>query len=172
MIKLRGRVWKFGKNIDTDRIISGRYVSGVDPTIYAKHVMEAADPGFACKITPGDIIVADTNFGCGSSRESAPLAIKHAGIAAVIATNFARTFYRNAINIALPILESEDAFEGTRDGEELEINTLQGVIRNISTGTEFTFEPFNEMVQQIMAKGGLEAFVADQLARRKGIQDE
>lgn len=164
MEKIKGRVWKFGKNIDTDVIIAGRYCNTIDYDELAKHCMEDLDPNFTRKISPGDIIVADTNFGCGSSREVAPLAIKHAHIAAVVATNFARIFYRNCINVALPIFESEDAYAGIDEGDEIEIDPATGVIKNLTKGREFSSAPFPEFVQRIMAKGGLIGYAEDRLA--------
>jgi len=118
---IKGRTWRFGADIDTDAIIPARYLNTSDPEELARHVMEDADPGFPEKVKPGDIIVADKNFGCGSSREHAPIAIKAAGIQAVVAKSFARIFYRNAFNIGLPIFESSEASEKIREGDEIEI---------------------------------------------------
>lgn len=162
---LRGRVWKFGKNIDTDAIIPARHCNTADPRELAKHCMEDADPDFVKKMTPGDFIVADSNFGCGSSREVAPIAIKAAGVSAVIAKSFARIFFRNAINIGLPILECPAAAEGLREGDEVEVNTAAGVIRNLTTGAEFRAAPFPEFLQQIIARSGLLAYVEERLVR-------
>lgn len=167
MEKIRGRAWKFGKNIDTDVIIAGRYCNIIDYDELAKHCMEDIDPNFVRKIAPGDIIVADTNFGCGSSREVAPLAIKHARIAAVVATNFARIFYRNSINVALPIFESEDAYAGIDEGDEIEIDPSTGVIENLTKGRKFSSAPFPEFVQRIMAKGGLIGYAEERLAAQR-----
>src|SRR4030067_851436 len=138
---LRGRVWKFGDNIDTDAIIPARYLNTSDPEELAKHVMEDADRNFASKVKAGDLIVAGANFGCGSSREHAPIAMKAAGIQAVAAKSFARIFYRNAFNIGLPIFESEEASEKIREGDEIEIDADRGKIRNITKGEEYTAKP-------------------------------
>lgn len=166
MEKIRGRAWKFGKNIDTDVIIAGRYCNTIDYDELAKHCMEDIDPDFVKKISRGDIIVADTNFGCGSSREVAPLAIKHAGIGAVVATNFARIFYRNSINVALPIFEAEDAYAGIEQGDEVEIDPSTGIIKDLTNGRQFVAAPFPEFVQRIMAKGGLLGYAEDRLAQQ------
>ncbi|MDA8188637.1 MAG: 3-isopropylmalate dehydratase small subunit [Dehalococcoidales bacterium] len=167
MDKIRGRVWKFGKNVDTDVIIPGRYCNSIDYDELAKHCMEDIDPDFVRKMSPGDIIVADTNFGCGSSREVAPLAIKHAKVAAVVATSFARIFYRNSINVAVPIFESEDAWAGTDEGDELEIDPSTGEIRNVTKGRSFNSAPFPEFVQQIMSSGGLVGYAEARLAAQQ-----
>ncbi|MCL5961286.1 MAG: 3-isopropylmalate dehydratase small subunit [Chloroflexi bacterium] len=161
---MRGRAWKYGKNVDTDAIIAARYCTSTDPNELAKHCMEDLDPGFVAKKAVGDIIVADSNFGCGSSREVAPLCIKAAGVAAVVAANFARIFYRNAINIGLPILESPDACEGISDGDEVEIDLDAGTIRNLTRGDEFRSAPFPPFMQHIIARGGLMGYVEDRLA--------
>ena len=131
---LKGRAFKFGDDINTDEIIPARYLNTSDPQELAKHVMEDADPEFPKKVKPGDIIVAGKNFGCGSSREHAPIAIKAAGVSAVIAKSFARIFYRNAINIGLPIFESPEAVEGIEEGDIVEINPETGVIKNLTKG--------------------------------------
>lgn len=167
MGKIRGFAWKFGKNINTDVIIAGRYVNTTDPDELACHCMEDICPGFVNMIAPGDIIIADKNFGCGSSRESAPLAIKHAGISAVIAVSFARIFFRNAINIGLPVFQSADAYTGTDQGDEIEINPYTGLIKNLSKQNMFTYEPFNRTVLQIIEKGGLIPYVGERLAALK-----
>ena len=158
-MKYSGKVHKFGADIDTDAIIPARYLNTFDPCELALHCMEDADPDFPHKVKPGDIIVADKNFGCGSSREHAPIAIKGAGVSCVIASSFARIFYRNAINIGLPILECEAAVEGIKAGDEVEIELESGHIKNLSSGEEFQAMPFPEFMQGIMAKGGLINYV-------------
>ena len=159
-MKLRGKVWKFGADIDTDAIVPARYLSTSDPAELAKHCMEDADPDFVHKIQPGDIIVADRNFGCGSSREHAPIAIKAAGLSCVVAPSFARIFYRNAFNMGLPIFESPDAFAGVDEGDEIEVDAASGVIRNLTRGTEFQAAPIPPFMQQLIADGGLMAHLA------------
>ncbi len=155
---LRGRVWKFGDNIDTDVIIPARYLTTSNPEELAKHVMEDApnlQGEFAQKVKPGDIIVAGRNFGCGSSREHAPIAIKAAGIQAVIAKSFARIFYRNAFNIGLPIFESEEAVENIREGDEIEIKLDKGIIRNLTKKEQYTTKPIPPFMQELISAGGL-----------------
>lgn len=163
---ITGRVWKYGKDIDTDLIIAGRYCNLIDAVELGKHAMEDLDPNFAQQVKPGDIVVAESNFGCGSSREVAPLALKGAGVSAVIATNFARIFYRNAINIGLPIFESPEAAEAITQGHRVEIDPASGVIRDLDTKKQFKSTPFPEFMQMIIAKGGLLPYVEEQLAKR------
>jgi len=148
-----GRVWKFGNDIDTDVIIPGKYLRTKDMQVFAAHAMEGIDPEFAKKVTPGDIIVAGTNFGCGSSREQAPLALKHAGIACIVAKSFARIFFRNAINIGLPLLEADVDCE---EGDEVEIDLLKGEIRVIGNGT-FKGNRLPDFLLEILTAGGLVA---------------
>jgi len=157
----KGKTWKFGANIDTDAIIPARYLNTSIPEELAKHCMEDADPSFPDKVSKGDIMVAEKNFGCGSSREHAPIALKAAGISCVVAPTFARIFYRNAINIGLPILECEEAVKGIKEGDVVEVNTDTGVIKNVTTGLEFQATPFPEFMQKIMAVGGLMAYVKE-----------
>ncbi|NOZ25674.1 MAG: 3-isopropylmalate dehydratase small subunit [Nitrospirae bacterium] len=152
---IRGRTWRFGADIDTDAIIPARYLNTSDPHELAKHVMEDADPGFPGKVKAGDIIVADKNFGCGSSREHAPIAIKAAGIQAVVAKSFARIFYRNAFNIGLPIFESAEASEKIREGDEIEIDADSGIIRNLSRNEEYHAKPIPPFMQELIEAGGL-----------------
>ncbi len=152
---LKGKVWRFGNDIDTDAIIPARYLNTSDPGELALHVMEDADKGFALKIQAGDIIVAGKNFGCGSSREHAPIAIKAAGIHAVIAKSFARIFYRNSFNIGLPIFESDEASEKIREGEIIEIDADKGIIKNLSTGEQYTANPIPPFMQELIGAGGL-----------------
>ncbi|MGE5894396.1 MAG: 3-isopropylmalate dehydratase small subunit [bacterium] len=152
---LKGTSWKFGSNIDTDAIIPARYLTTSDPAELAKHVMEDADPAFPNKVKRGDIIVAGSNFGCGSSREHAPIAIKAAGIQAVIAPSFARIFYRNSFNIGLPIFESSEASIGIAEGDELEIDADTGIIRNLTKKEEYRAKPIPPFMQELIQAGGL-----------------
>ena len=154
-MKAKGRVFKYKDNVDTDVIIPARYLNTSDPKELAAHCMEDLDPDFSRKVKPGDIIVAGKNFGCGSSREHAPLAIKAAGVTCVIAATFARIFYRNAINIGLAILESPEAVQGTDAGDELEIDFDRGTIVNLTKNKVFSAQPFPEFMQKIMAADGL-----------------
>ncbi|NLU50756.1 MAG: 3-isopropylmalate dehydratase small subunit [Syntrophomonadaceae bacterium] len=159
----RGKVHKFGADIDTDAIIPARYLNTSDPRELARHCMEDADPAFPEKVVEGDIIVAGKNFGCGSSREHAPLAIQAAGVSCVVATSFARIFYRNAINIGLPILECEAAVEDARPGDELEIDLNGGNIRNLTLGKAYQATPFPGFMQEIMARGGLINYIKERM---------
>jgi len=152
---LKGKVWKFGDNIDTDAIIPARYLNTSDPGELARHVMEDADKEFPTKVKSGDIIIAGANFGCGSSREHAPIAIKVAGIQAVIAKSFARIFYRNSFNIGLPIFESLEASDKIRQGDEIEIDADRGVIKNISQNEQYTAKPIPPFMQELISAGGL-----------------
>ncbi len=152
---LKGRVWKFGNNINTDEIIPARYLNTSDPKELAKHLMEDADKEFASKIKSGDIIIAGVNFGCGSSREHAPIAIKAAGIQAVIAKSFARIFYRNAFNIGLPIFESDEAAEKIEAGNEIEIYADKGIIKSITKNEQYTAKPIPSFMQELISAGGL-----------------
>ncbi|MDR1630356.1 MAG: 3-isopropylmalate dehydratase small subunit [Oscillospiraceae bacterium] len=151
----RGSVHKFGDNIDTDVIIPARYLNSFSEAELASHCMEDIDKEFKNNVKPGDVIVAGKNFGCGSSREHAPISIKASGISCVIAESFARIFYRNAINIGLPIIESAEAAKRIAAGEELEIDFKTGKIKNLSTNEEFLTEPFPEFIRKIIEKGGL-----------------
>jgi 3-isopropylmalate/(R)-2-methylmalate dehydratase small subunit len=152
---LKGKTWKFGDNIDTDAIIPARYLNTSDPKELARHVMEDADKNFALKVKAGDLIIAGTNFGCGSSREHAPIAIKAADIQAVVAKSFARIFYRNAFNIGLPIFESEEASEKIKEGDEIEIDADKGKIRNLTKGEEYTAKSIPPFMQELISAGGL-----------------
>lgn len=154
-MRIKGRTWRFSADVDTDAIIPARYLNTSDPHELANHVMEGADPEFPQKVKPGDIIVAEKNFGCGSSREHAPIAIKAAGIQAAVAKNFARIFYRNAINIGLPIFESPEASEKIREGDEIEIDAGSGSIRNLTTGEQYRAEPIPPFMQELIDAGGL-----------------
>jgi 3-isopropylmalate/(R)-2-methylmalate dehydratase small subunit len=152
---LKGRVWKFGNNINTDAIIPSRYLNTSDPKVLARHVMEDADKEFPAKVKSGDIIIAGVNFGCGSSREHAPIAIKAAGIHAVIAKSFARIFYRNAFNIGLPIFELLEASEKIKQGDEIEIDADKGIIKNITKDEQYASKPIPSFMQELIAAGGL-----------------
>jgi len=156
---MKGKVWKFGDNVNTDEIIPARYLNTSDPNELAAHVMEDADPSFAGKVSRGDIIVAGENFGCGSSREHAPLAIKTAGVGCVVAKSFARIFFRNAINIGLPIVEAPGAAAESGGGDLLEVDLGAGTARNFRTGKTYKFEPFPPELQGIIAAGGLMNYV-------------
>ena len=146
--------WKFGDNIDTDVIIAARYLNTSEPALLAKHVMEDADPSFSSKVSKGDIIVAGENFGCGSSREHAPIAIKAAGVDIVIAKSFARIFYRNAFNTGLLILECKDT-DKIDEGDKLEVSLGNGSIKNLSKNEEYKFEAMPEFMQELVKAGGL-----------------
>lgn len=155
----RGKVWKLGANIDTDAIIPARYLNTTDPQEMAMHLFEDIDPYFLKKIQAGDILVAAENFGCGSSREHAPLAIKYAGISCVVAKSFARIFYRNAFNMGLPILESTAAAEETEQGDELLIDITQGTIENLNSQKIYKAQPIPPFMQELIAAGGLMNYV-------------
>jgi 3-isopropylmalate/(R)-2-methylmalate dehydratase small subunit len=151
----RGRAFCFGDDIDTDAIIPARYLSTSDPAVLKKHCMEDADPAFASTVKPGDIIVAGKNFGCGSSREHAPIAIKASGVGCVIAGSFARIFFRNSFNMGLPIFESEEASNAITEGHLVEVDAGNGIIRNLTTGAEFRARPIPDFMQQLIEDGGL-----------------
>jgi 3-isopropylmalate dehydratase small subunit len=152
---LKGKVWKFGADVDTDAIIAARYLSATDPEELAGHVLEGLMPDFPNRVKSGDLIVAGKNFGCGSSREHAPLALKAAGVACVIARSFARIFYRNAFNLGLPLLESAEAADGIADGDELLVDLATSTIKNLSQGAEFQARPIPPFMQELLADGGL-----------------
>lgn len=154
-MKAKGNVFKYGDNVDTDVIIPARYLNSSDPAELATHCMEDIDKDFIHKVAKGDIIVAHKNFGCGSSREHAPIAIKAAGVSCVIAETFARIFYRNAINIGLPIIECPEASKGIEAGDEVEVDFDSGLITNLSKGTTFRGQPFPPFMQKIIAAEGL-----------------
>ena len=155
MMKALGHVFKYGDNVDTDVIIPARYLNTTDPQELAKHCMEDIDPDYVNRVAPGDVMVAGWNFGCGSSREHAPLVIKTCGTGCVIAKSFARIFYRNAINIGLPILECEAAADEIASGDRVSIDFDTGVIMDVTTGKTYQAEPFPPFIQNIIAKGGL-----------------
>lgn len=158
-MKMRGKAWKFGDNIDTDAIIAARYLLTTDDTELGSHLMEDIRPGFRDMISPGDIILAGENFGCGSSREHAPLAFKGAGITAIVAANFARIFYRNAFNMGLPIFESAEAAAAVREGDEIEIDAGTGRIANLTKGETYQAQAVPPFMQELIAAGGLMAYL-------------
>jgi len=166
MQKIAGKVWNFGKDIDTDLIIAARYLNTSDPKELAKHAMEDADPEFVSKMSPGDIIVAGENFGCGSSREHAPIALKAAGIAAVVAPTFARIFYRNAFNMGLPIFELPESAE-IKEGESISIDMDAGTITNVTTGKVYNFIPIPAFMQELLNAGGLMNYAAEEIAKQE-----
>ena len=154
-MSVKGRVFKYGNDVDTDVIIPARHLTSADPAHLASHCMEDIDPDFVNRVKAGDVMVAGENFGCGSSREHAPVAIKASGITLVIASSFARIFYRNAINVGLPIMECPEASSAINNGDEIEADFDTGVIRDLTTGESFTAKPFPEFIKQIIDAGGL-----------------
>jgi 3-isopropylmalate/(R)-2-methylmalate dehydratase small subunit len=154
-VKQKGKVWIFGDDINTDLIIPGKYLELVDPEEMAEHAMEGIDPDFPEKIQEGDIIVGGTNFGCGSSREHAPLALKYAGIGAVIAESFARIYYRNSINIGLPALECPGITEAVEEGDVVEVDVTGGTVKNTRTSDELNFTPLPDFMVEVLNDGGL-----------------
>jgi len=165
-MKLKGKVFKYGADVNTDVIIPARYLNLSEPAELAKHCMEDIDASFLKKVKPGDIIMATTNFGCGSSREHAPMAIKAAGVSCVIAASFARIFFRNAINIGLPLLECPESVVGTDVGDILEVDLLKGKIKNITKGQTFNARPYPDFMAELIAAGGLIEYTKKRLARR------
>jgi 3-isopropylmalate/(R)-2-methylmalate dehydratase small subunit len=164
---INGHVHKYGDNIDTDVIIPARYCTAFTEKELAPHALEDLDANFVKKVKKGDIIVAGRNFGCGSSRENAPIAIKGVGISCVIAKSFARIFYRNSINIGLPILEIDDAVDDAENGDELEIDLVNGNIKNVSKNKTYHVPPFPEMIQQIINVGGMVEFAKRRIAEKR-----
>lgn len=163
---MKGFAHTYGKNVDTDVIIPGKYCNIIDAAELGKHALEGIDPEYTARMKPGDIIVADTNFGCGSSREVAPIAIKGSGTSAVIAKSFARIFYRNALNIGMPIFESPEAVDGIQAGDEIEIDPPSGTIRNLTRDQTYQATPFPEFMQSLIDAGGLVPYVERRLAER------
>ena len=162
-MKFQGTAHKYGRDIDTDVIIPARYLNTSVAEELAKHCMEDLDAGFVSKVAPGDILVADENFGCGSSREHAPISIKAAGISVIIAKSFARIFYRNAINTGLPIMESPEAVDAISDGDTLSVDADTGTITNETTGTSWQAQPFPPFIKDIIEQGGLVESVKQKL---------
>ncbi len=164
---LKGKVHKYGANVDTDVIIPARYLNVSDPAELAKHCMEDIDPAFVSKVQLGDIIMASTNFGCGSSREHDPPAIKGAGISCIVAKSFARIFFRNAINIGLPLLECDEAVDKTETGDRLEVELSSGKIKNLSRDMAFIAKPYPDFMAELIAAGGLIEYTKKRLASRR-----
>jgi 3-isopropylmalate dehydratase small subunit len=170
MSALRGRAWKFGDNVDTDQVIPAKYaIYSLDERKLGEHAMEGVpgNEGWAQRVTAGDMLVAGSNFGCGSSREIAPIAIRGAGISCVIADSFARIFFRNAINLGYPILQSPQAAEAVEQGDELEVDLAEGVIRNLTRGDEYRAEAFPEFMAELMNMGGLVPWVRRRLEEQR-----
>lgn len=166
-MQFRGKAWKFGDDVDTDVIIPARYLVTIDPKELAEHAMEDIDPEFAGKVQEGDIIVAGKNFGCGSSREHAPIALKAAGVSVIVADSFARIFYRNSINIGLPVVECPEATAEAEDGDIFEIDTDEGGVLNTRTGKSYSAKPYPEYVQAIIKEGGLMNAAARRVKERQ-----
>ncbi|MGC8766726.1 MAG: 3-isopropylmalate dehydratase small subunit [Brevinematia bacterium] len=164
---IKGKVWKYGDDIDTDKIIPARYLNTTDPGELAKHCLEDEDPTFASKVQNRDILVAGKNFGSGSSREHAVIAIKAVGVSAVVAKSFARIFFRNSINRALPIVESPEAVENTDTGDILEIDLEKGIVKNLTKGKEFNIKPFPKVLFEIFKHGGLMNYAKARINSKK-----
>lgn len=162
-MKISGKAWKFGDHVDTDGIIAGRYCASQDPEDLGRHVMEDIAPDFRTQVKAGDLIVAGGNFGCGSSREQAPMAIRGAGVSCVIAESFARIFFRNSINIGLPILESPEAAGAIEEGDEVEVDLETGVIRNLTQGATYQAAAYPESIRKIISQGGLLNAIRDKI---------
>ncbi len=162
-MEYQGKTWKFGDDIDTDAIIPARYLNTSDPAELAKHVMEDADAEFPNKISTGDIIIGGKNFGCGSSREHAPIAIQAAGISCVIAKSFARIFYRNAFNIGLPIFESAEGAASIAEGDDIKVDVNTGIIYNLTKGEQYQATAFPAFMQELINAGGLVNFVRERV---------
>jgi len=160
---LEGTAWRYGRDVDTDVIIPARYLTATEARELGAHCLEDLDPEFASRVQPGDMIVAEENFGSGSSREHAPLAIKGCGVSCVIASSFARIFYRNAINVGLPILECPEAVKDIRTGHRLRVDLETGRVENLTTGNTFQAQPFPEFAREIISLGGLTAYVRRRL---------
>ena len=154
-MKIEGRIWKFGSDVDTDAIIPARYLNQTDPKELAKHIMEEERPDFLRAVKKGDILLADKNFGCGSSREHAPLALKASGVSCIIAKTFARIFYRNSLNLGLPLLESSEASEGIKDGDRVRVNLGTGEIFDLTQNKKFRANPIPAFMQDLLKDGGL-----------------
>ncbi|MGC2423572.1 MAG: 3-isopropylmalate dehydratase small subunit [Nitrospirota bacterium] len=164
-MKLKGKAWKFGADIDTDAIIPARYLNTSEPSELAKHLMEdSKQPDFIKKMGKGDIIVADKNFGCGSSREHAPIAIKAAGVSCVVAKTFARIFYRNSFNMGLPIFECPEAVDGISQGDAIEVDAEKGIIKNLTTKKTYQANPIPPFMQELISAGGLMEWVKKKVA--------
>lgn len=164
---IKGKVWKYGDNIDTDKIIPARYLNTTDPGELAKHCLEDEDPTFASKVQKGDILVAGRNFGSGSSREHAVISIRSAGVSAVVAKSFARIFFRNSINRALPIVECPEAVDSTETGDILEIDLERGIVKNLTKNREFKIKPFPPVLFEIFKHGGLMNYARARIEKAK-----
>ena len=164
---MKGKVHKYGADVNTDVIIPARYLNLSDPDELARHCMEDIDAEFVSRVKPGDIMVATTNFGCGSSREHAPLAIKASGISCIIAKSFARIFFRNAINIGLPLLECEEAADKIEAGDSVEVDLAAGRVNNLTKGQKFTAKPYPDFMAELIAAGGLIEHTKKRLATRR-----
>lgn len=164
-MKMKGKAWKFGDDVNTDLIIPARYLNTSDHKELGEHCMEDANPDFVKKVSKGDFIVGGKNFGCGSSREHAPISIRACGVSAVIAKDFARIFFRNAINTGLPVFESEEASKGIESGDELEIDVDSGTIKNLTKDKEYKAKPLPGFAQNIIKEGGLLAYVKNKGAK-------
>jgi 3-isopropylmalate/(R)-2-methylmalate dehydratase small subunit len=162
-----GTIHKYGRDVDTDVIIPARYLNTSDPAELASHCMEDIDAGFAARVQPGDIIVADENFGCGSSREHAPVSIKASGVSVVVAASFARIFYRNAINTGLPIVVCPEAAHEARSGDRLKVDVVAGVVENVTQGRRYEADAFPPFMQELIGAGGLLPFVKDRLGGKE-----
>lgn len=162
---MKGKVWKFGDDIDTDIIIPGRYLILRGEDELAEHAMEGLDPEFPKKVSKGDVIVAGKNFGCGSSREHAPVALKGAGISVVVAESFARIFYRNAINVGLPLLESKDISKKVSEGDEVDIDMDKGILKDLNTSEEFEVKGLPEFMLEILNRGGLIPYLKENISQ-------
>ena len=165
---IHGRAWTFGDDIDTDIIIPARYLTTTDPAALAAHCMEPVSPEFPKQVRAGDIVVGGKNFGCGSSREHAPVALKGCGVAAVIAPTFARIFYRNAFNVGLPAIESPAAAAAIRQGDEVEVDLAAGAIRNLTRGQSYAFTPIPAFMMELVAAGGLMSWLRHEMQKGRG----
>jgi 3-isopropylmalate/(R)-2-methylmalate dehydratase small subunit len=163
VVKFRGRVFKVGDEVDTDVIIPARYLNTTDPKVLASHCLEGIDPDFPKKVTPGDMLFGGRNFGCGSSREHAPLAIKSLGISCVVAKSFARIFYRNAFNVGLPAVECEEAVEESETGDHVEVDLESGELKNLSRGKVYRFKPLPPFMIELIREGGLVNYISKRL---------
>lgn len=170
MQPIKGRVHRFGSNIDTDVIIPARYLTTTDPAELAKHCMEAIDPDFVSRVKAGDLIVAGENFGSGSSREHAPIAIKEAGVSCVVAKTFARIFYRNAINVGLPIVECPEIVDATEEGDEVEVDLTSGRVTNTTKGKAAQAKPFPDFMRDLLSAGGLVPYLREKLTGERAVE--
>ena len=166
-MKIEGRVWKFGSDIDTDAIIPARYLSQSDPKELAKHVMEDERPEFFKEVKKGDILLAEKNFGCGSSREHAPVALKAVGISCIVAKSFARIFYRNGLNLGLPLLESSEASKGIQEGDRVRVNLTSGEIFDLTQKRKFFAKPIPGFMQDLLRDGGLIRHLRKQKSKKR-----